>query len=133
MGGARLATNLFDYSKARCYEPYHDMVVNEFKELVYTAKIPNAYLTLEMLNTNYEGKGKFLVCGTFEKNGIPLTSDDFTSNTLSTYGGASGELYVRDGFFQQEREYKGNWLLHAPIKCDKGDVITLKHFQIYKL
>ncbi|MDK6292744.1 hypothetical protein QP095_09690, partial [Aerococcus urinae] len=132
-GGAKLATNLFDYSKARNYTEYHDMVINEFKELVYTVKLPNAYFTLKMNGINWSDKGRFLVCGTLEKNGVPLTREDFTSNTLNTYGGSSESLYVKDGFFRQEREYKGDWLIHTPIKSKKGDILTLKHFQIYKL
>ncbi|MFB5068272.1 MAG: hypothetical protein F6I01_002080 [Aerococcus sanguinicola] len=108
------------------------MKINEFKEIEYIVKLKNAYLTLKMDEVNYVEKGQFLICGILEKNGKVLDKNDFPRGTINTYDGTLG-IYVKNGFFQQETNIGNNWIIHTPIPSEIGDIITLKHLQLYKL
>lgn len=108
------------------------MSVNKFKELEYRVKLKDAYLTLQMSSENYGGEGAFLVCGIIERNGEPLELRDFPRQTIDTHGGGKG-LFVERGYFEEKVYLRREWIVHTPIKSEVGDIITLKHFQLYKL
>ncbi len=131
-GGGTYCNNLIKIPKLACHEEYHDFVINEYDELVYTSKKSNIFLTLRMDGLNYTNGDQFLIQGIIEKNGKPLPRIGWITPRISTVN-KEMETEISDGYFKARGSMKATWLIHTQLYMDVGDTFTIKHLQLYKL